>query len=249
MIRFRHLILVSLVAGLSMPVHVAGQANEGTALLLSKARSLEARGRMDLAIQNWKQVLLVDPDQTEALAGLARSAKQEGDLPRMGTLLDRLRKVNPQDPNIVAIERMHVLVPAELKKLDAAGRLATAHKFDEAMTIYRQVFGDAPPPGKLAEVFYETEAESAGGRQKAIVDLRGLATGDPANEVYRLWLARVLTYGPETRLEAFRLLETIHDPGTVEQARAIWRQALVWEKSNPAAQASLNAYLQRYPDQ
>ena len=67
-------------------------------LLLSKARSLEARGRMDLAVQNWKQVLLVDPDQTEALAGLARSAKQEGDLQRMGMLLDRLRKVNPTGP-------------------------------------------------------------------------------------------------------------------------------------------------------
>ena len=249
MIRFRQWILVSLIAALWIPAPVAGQANEGAALLLSKARSLEARGRMDLAVQNWNQVLLVDPDQPEALAGLARSAKQEGDLQRMRTLLDRLRKVNPNDPNIVAVERMRVLGPADLKKLDEAGRLATAQEFDAAMAIYRRVLGDTPPPGKWAETFYEVEAASTGGRQRAIADLRALVARDPANEVYRLWLARVLTYDPETRPEAFRLFEAIHDPGTVEQARAIWRQALVWEKSNPAAQPSLNAYLQRYPDQ
>jgi tetratricopeptide (TPR) repeat protein len=249
MIRFRQFIVASLAAGLALSVNAAGQTTEGTALLLSKARSLEARGRMDLAVQNWNQVLLLEPDQTDALAGLARSAKQEGDLQGMRMLLDRLRKVNPKDPNIVAIEKMHVPSPTEIKKLLDAGRLATGQKFDEAMAIYRQVFGDAPPPGKWAESFYDTEASSTGGREKAIADLRALAARDPANEVYRLWLARVLTYSPQTRMEGFHLLEAIHDPGTMEQARAIWRQALVWEKDNPSAQASLQAYLQRYSDQ
>jgi tetratricopeptide (TPR) repeat protein len=233
MIRFRQFIVASLAAGLALSVNAAGQTTEGTALLLSKARSLEARGRMDLAVQNWNQVLLLEPDQADALAGLARSAKQEGDLQGMRMLLDRLRKVNPKDPNIVAIEKMHVPSPTEIKKLLDAGRLATGQKFDEAMAIYRQVFGDAPPPGKWAESFYNTEASSTGGREKAIADLRALAARDPANEVYRLWLARVLTYSPQTRMEGFHLLEAIHDPGTMEQARAIWRQALVWEKDNP----------------
>ena len=95
MIRFRQFIVSSLAAGLALSVNAAGQTTEGTALLLSKARSLEARGRMDLAVQNWNQVLLLEPDQADALAGLARSAKQEGDLQGMRMLLDRLRKVNP----------------------------------------------------------------------------------------------------------------------------------------------------------
>src|SRR5439155_1482983 len=72
---------------------------------------------------------------------------------------------------------------------------------------------------------------------------------DRNNEVYRLWLARVLVYDPKTRMEGFQLLESLHDPGAVEQARTEWRQALVWEKENPAVLASLDAYLQRYPDQ
>ncbi|HET9363270.1 MAG TPA: hypothetical protein VFO58_26160, partial [Vicinamibacterales bacterium] len=57
---------------------LAAQTRDGVDVLLGKARSLEARGRMDLAAQNWSQVLLVDPDQREALAGLARHAKQSG---------------------------------------------------------------------------------------------------------------------------------------------------------------------------
>src|SRR6266498_2348461 len=80
------------------------QAQGGVDILLSKARSLEARGRMDLAAQNWNQVLLVNPNQAEALAGLARNAKQNGDAAGVRTYLDRLRKVNPRDPAIAAVE-------------------------------------------------------------------------------------------------------------------------------------------------
>lgn len=249
MTRIHCLISCSLIAVLSVSVAQAGQTTEGIALLLSKARSLEARGRTDLAVQNWNQVLLIDSDQPEALAGLARSAKQAGDAATTRTLLDRLRKMNPADPNIAAIESMHVLTPQDISKLNEAGELAAAHKFDEATAVYRQVFGDAPPPGKWAEAFYETEAASTGGQEKASAELRALVTKDPANEVYRLWFARVLTYNPLTRPEGFRLLESITEPGTVEQAREVWRQAVLWEKDNPASEPALLAYLRRYPDQ
>jgi predicted TPR repeat methyltransferase len=51
------------------------QANQSlTAQLLSNAHTLEASGRMDMAKQKWQQVLLVDPNNAEALAGLARAA-------------------------------------------------------------------------------------------------------------------------------------------------------------------------------
>jgi len=167
------------------------QAQGGVDILLSKARSLEARGRMDLAAQNWKQILLVSPNQTEAIAGLARYAKQNGDTEEERSYLERLRKINPKDPEIAAIEKMHVLTPQERGRLDEAGRLAMQHKPDEAMRIYNQIFGNEPPSGKWAEPYYETEAASTGGRQKAIAQLRRLCARDRSNEVYRLWLARV----------------------------------------------------------
>src|SRR6266496_2131952 len=104
---------MALVLAISAVVSVAGQSKEGVEILLSKARSLEARGRMDLAAQNWNQVLLVNPNDTEALAGLARFSKQNGDADGLRGYLDRLRKIDPNHPAIAAIQNMHVMTPQE----------------------------------------------------------------------------------------------------------------------------------------
>ena len=51
---------------------LANSAEATRANLEAKARALEARGRPDMAAQLWQQVLLSDPKNAEALAGLAR---------------------------------------------------------------------------------------------------------------------------------------------------------------------------------
>ena len=71
-----------------------------TRSLLDKARAFEQRGRVDMAVQTWQQVLLADPNNTEALAGLASAAKDSGDTALSNGYLDRLRTINPDDPNI-----------------------------------------------------------------------------------------------------------------------------------------------------
>jgi cellulose synthase operon protein C len=241
-ILFALFLVATLVAQTTRP------AENGVSILLAKARSLEARGRTDLAAENWRQVLLVNPSQSEALAGLARVAKENGNTEEEHTYLDRLRKINPKDPEIAAAENIEVITPDERKRLEEAGRLAMQHKPDEAMKIYHEILGDEPPPGKWAESFYEAEATTASGRSKAIAQLRQICARNPNNEISRLWLAVVLTYDPKARMEGFRLLESVQDPGAAEQARGPWRQALLWERENPAALASMEAYLSRYPD-
>ncbi len=245
-IRFQLLLLVALATAAPAPSQTQG----GVDILLAKARSLELRGRTDLAAENWHKVLLVDPNQTEALAGLARAARENGQAGEERSYLDRLRKINPRDPQIATVENLHVFTPEERSRLDEAGRLAMQHKPDDAMKIYREVLGDQqPPPGKWTEPFYETEAASSGGRAKAIAQLRQLCAQNPNVEAYRLWLASLLTYDPKTRMEGLQIFESIKDPGTAEQARAPWRQALLWEKENPDVLAPMEAYLQRYSDQ
>jgi tetratricopeptide (TPR) repeat protein len=244
-IRFHLLLMLALLVTASAPSQTAG----GVEILLAKARSLELRGRTDLAVGNWRKVLLVDPNQTEALAGLARSAKQNGQAEEERAYLDRLRKINPRDPQIAAVEQLRVFTAEERNRLDEAGRLAMQHKPDEAVKIYRQVLRDQePPPGKWAQPFYETEAASTGGRERAISQLRQLSAANPNQEAYRLWLASVLTYDPTTRSEGLRLFESIKDPGAVEQARVQWRQTLLWDRENPDALPAIETYLQRYPD-
>src|SRR5215469_11697600 len=115
--RFDLLLMLALGVAASAPSQTAG----GIDILLAKARSLELRGRIDLAVQNWRKVLLVDANQTEALAGLARSAKQNGQIDEETSYLDRLRKINPRDPQLDAIEKLHVFTPEERNRLDEAG--------------------------------------------------------------------------------------------------------------------------------
>lgn len=244
-IRFHLLLVLALLLAGPALSQIAG----GVDVLLAKARSLELRGRIDLAVQNWRKVLLVDPNQTEALAGLARIAKQNGHADEERSYLDRLRRINPRDPQIEAVERVRVFTPEERNRLDEAGRLAMEHKPDEAMKVYREVLGgQQPPPGKWAEPFYETEAASTGGKETAVSQLRQLCATNPNQEEYRVWLATVLTYDPRTRMDGLRMFESIKDPGTVEQARVQWRQALLWEKENPDTLAPIEAYLRHYSD-
>lgn len=244
-LRFYLLLMLVFSGGIS----ALPQSQGGVDILLANARSLEARGRIDLAAQNWRKVLLVNPNQTEAMAGLARNAKENGQMDEERSWLDRLRKINPRDPQIAAVEKLRVFTPEERNRLDEAGRFAMQHKPDQAMQVYRQVLGDQQPPlGKWAQHFYETEAVSSGGKEKAIAQLRQLSAQNPKQEAYRLWLATILSWDANTRMEGFRLFESIKDPAMSEQARAPWRQALMWDKQNPEALAPLEAYLQRYPD-
>ena len=78
----------------------AEAADATTQSLLEKAHDLEAHGHLDVAAQTWQQVLLTDPKNTEALEGLAHSAKLSGNPALANIYLERLRSINPNDSNV-----------------------------------------------------------------------------------------------------------------------------------------------------
>src|SRR5664279_554490 len=224
-------------------------ASSATDLLLAKARSLEGRGLMDLAAQSWQQVLMSDPNQPEALAGLARWAKQNGHAEEANQYLARLRRASPQDPAIANVEAMKVTGPKQRARLDEAGRLAQAHQYEASLAIYREVLGDAPPPGSWAIAYYETEAATPDGYDHAVAGIKKMSERFPTDQQYRLSLGRLLTYRPETRAEGIRVLSSIPaNSAAGDAARKAWRQALVWNGTVVSNQAFLREYLARYPD-
>src|SRR5689334_19820921 len=204
-------------------------ASQATDLLLNKARALEGRGLMDLAARSWEQVLLAEPNNIEALAGLARYAKTKGKKADADRYLERLRSVDPQNAAIGSITALHPL-DQQIGSLDDAQRLAEKKDFDGAFRIYRQVFGSEPPPGNWAVSYYETQAATPGGWNDATAALRRLTAKYPGAPDYTLALGKLLTYRPKTRAEGMQLLEGIKsDAVTVNKARAAWRQALLWD--------------------
>jgi len=224
----------------------AAQAQQSaTAQLLGKAHALEQRGRIDMAKQTWQQVLLVDPNNSEALAGMARAAKLEGKNQDAARYLDKLRSLNPNDPNIARVENMESERNTSTQ-LNEAGKLAQAGQYARAMTILRQVYGDTPPPGDTALSYYQTEAATMDGRPHAIAGLRALVQKFTQDSRYQIALGKILTYDPRTRAEGRKLLQRF--PEDVEASEAL-RQSLVWDAQNPATAADIRSYLAKHNDQ
>jgi len=95
-----------LVAASFVPCTQALRAEPGdatTQALLDKAHDLEVHGHRDVAAQTWQQVLLTDPKNADALAGLARSAKLSGNPALANIYLERLRSINPSITNTARV--------------------------------------------------------------------------------------------------------------------------------------------------
>jgi tetratricopeptide (TPR) repeat protein len=212
--------------------------------LAANARALESRGRPDMALQVWQQILLSDPKNPEALAGLARDYKLSGSAKESDEVLEKLRAVNPNDPNIAKIQGLSS-TRVQSDDLRRAGDLARQGHNEDAMKIYRQIYGDHPPEGDIALAYYQTLYGTTSGKEQAISGMRALAQKNPADSRYSIELGRMLTYDPKSRPEGIKLLqEHPLDPN----ARNALRQALIWDSANPASAAELRKYLQTHPE-
>jgi tetratricopeptide (TPR) repeat protein len=236
-------LLLMLQMGLAQKKSAAGTPNDPRKVLVEKARALELRGRPDMAIQLWQQVLLSDPGNTEALAGLAKDYKLTGSSAQADEVLQRLRRINPNDPNIAKIEGLSS-TKAQSDRLRQAGDLAKQGKAEEAMRIYREQYGDHPPDGDIALAYYQTLYGTASGKDAAIAGMRALAQRNPGDARVAIELGVMLTYAAKTRSEGIRILQAhAKDAG----AQSALRQALVWEAANPASAAELRQYLKDHP--
>jgi len=211
-------------------------------LMVEKGHALESRGRPDLAIQVWQQVLLSDPKNVEALAGLARDLKLIGS-DKAGPALDRLRQASPSDPNIAKIEALASTGSASAE-LRHAGELARQGKVEDAMRIYKQLYGDHPPDGDIALAYYQTLYGTANGKSDSIAAMRALADRNPGDPRFAVELGTMLTYEPKTRADGIRIL---HEHARDSNAQTALRQALIWDSANPASAAELRGYLKEHP--
>lgn len=219
-------------------------ASATRSVLADKARALETRGRADMAMQIWQQILLSDPNNAEALAGLARAQKLTGANDKAAATLDRLRRVNPHDANIDKIQAL-ASTHAQSAQLSQAGELARAGRPDEAMRVYRQIYGNRPPDGEIALGYYQTLYATASGRAEAVAGMRGLAARNPGVERYAVELGTMLTYDAKTRAEGERILSA--HPKAANAAAAL-RQALVWDAQNPRSAAAMRPYVKEHPE-
>ncbi|MFC5864752.1 cellulose synthase subunit BcsC-related outer membrane protein [Acidicapsa dinghuensis] len=224
-------------------VPLAAQQSDAEKILIQKAQALEQRGRPDIAVQVWQQILLSDPNNAMALEGVARDYRLSGNSAASDEALDKLRKINPSDPNISRIQGL-----TSDKRRDArlaqAGALAKAGNPEAAMRIYREYYGDHPPDGDIALAYYETLYATPNGKEEALRAMRAAAARNPGDPRFIVTLGRMLTYDTKTRAEGIKILREHQDNSDAQMAL---RQALVWDSANPASAAELKEYLRTHP--
>lgn len=235
-------VVAGLTVCLSSPVFAQSDAQKA---LLEKARTLQSRGRDDIAAQVYRQILMADPNNIEAITGLARYYKLSGKDAEATKYLEQLRLLNPGDPNIARIQALSSTGTRD-SRLGEAGRLAQAGKYEEAMAIYRSQYGQNPPDGDMALAYYETEFATKSGKAHALEGLRGLVKHYPNEPQYAIALGRVLTYNGTTRAEGIRILKQYPKDGA---AQAALRQALLWDVQNPASFSMIREYLKQHVDE
>ena len=157
----------------------SSSAEKTRQVLAANAQALESRGRPDMAIQIWQQILLSDPNNPEALAGLDGDYKLNGSNDKSDRALEKLREVNPNDPNSARIQGM-TSNKSQSEDLLRAGDLARQGRNADAMKIYRQIYGDHPPEGEIALAYYQTLYGTPSGKQEAVAAMRGLAQRYPS---------------------------------------------------------------------
>lgn len=222
---------------------IAQKESDAEKVLIQKAQALEQRGRPDIAVQVWQQILLSDPNNAMALEGVARDYRLSGNSAASDEALDKLRKINPSDPNISRIQGL-----TSDKRRDArlaqAGALAKAGNPEAAMRIYREYYGDHPPDGDIALAYYETLYATPNGKEEALRAMRAAAARNPGDPRFVVTLGRMLTYDTKTRAEGIKILREHQDNSDAQMAL---RQALIWDSANPASAAELKEYLRTHP--
>ncbi len=232
--------LLLLNASAAIPPAMAQQSP--TDVLIQRARTLDGQGRHDLAAAAWRQVLLLNPTEPDALSGLAAFYQSNGDTVTADHYLALLRSAKPG----AKIPTAHVQVGPN-SEFEAAARLAAQHRYQEALALYRKAFHGTVPSGMWAVSYYETEAAVPADLPQAVAGMRELQKQYPANPGYQLALGRILTYDEKTRLEGVQLLANVRGTAEqTEQARVAWRQAILF--GGPAA-STVQEYLARYPDE
>src|SRR5579883_324191 len=233
----RHILRTfTFTAALALPMGMSVQLLAQSAAekaLLEKAQKLEATGHPEMAAQTWEQVLLADPNNREALLGIAKTDMQLGKTAEAKRYLDRLRANGESQEEVTKILETP-RIQSRSGRLDEAGRFAQEGTYTEAMRVYREVFGDKPPAGDYALAYYDTEAAIPSERAHAVEGLRSLAKRFPADSRYAVTLGRVLTYDPKTRAEGIAILRQYPQ---VPDAQAALHQAETWSASTGNAAA------------
>jgi cellulose synthase operon protein C len=213
--------------------------------LTDQAIFWQAKGRIDLAADAWKKLLLLDPNHVEALSSLAQFELDNNRINSSRTYTERLKQIQGGSVAAKRIESATSTKRVDPKQLEAARTASKNGDFDEAVRIYRKLLNSKTPSGSLALEYYQNLGGiDEEGWEEARQGLARLNADDSNNWQIALAYAQHLTYRENTRREGIRMLSQLsRQPGLEKQATESWRQSLTWLAATKSDAPLLQAYL------
>ncbi|ACC72411.1 cellulose synthase subunit BcsC-related outer membrane protein [Paraburkholderia phymatum] len=242
-------IALTLGAGAAASAFAQGQPNDPMNVLIDQGKYWQAHQRGDLAEQAWLKVLRIDPKQPDALYGMGIVMSDRKDGAGAQQYLARLRQAAPNYPNMDELARRLGQSSPTDQAVNDARRLAQSGQQASAAQAYRQALGTKPANPQLALEYYQALGSSPQGWEEARRGLEQLAREHRDDPRFALAYARHLTYREANRREGIEQLAQLSKDSIVgAQAKAAWRQALLWLGVRASDAPLFQAYLSVAPD-
>ena len=246
---FRETLKPLCLVGLSvLAAPLLAQSPSATQQLVNQGNYWQDQGREDLAAEAWRKLLAVDPNQPDALLGLALIDLNQGRRAEAQRRLTQLQSSHPDSPQATRLRMALGGGGGSNNALQTARRAAAAGRYAEAVRAYDQAFGKGGPPDDLALEYYQVLAGTPDGWERARDGLRRVA-GNSNSPAASLALGQVLTYREPTRREGITRLRGLASRDDVGgPARSAWRQALLWLNATRADAALYDEFLKIQPN-
>jgi Flp pilus assembly protein TadD len=244
-------VLLAFGAASAAPAAAQAQssANDPLKVLIDQGKYWQAHRRGDLAEQAWQKVLRIDPKQPDALYGMGIVLADRKDGSGAQQYLARLRDAAPNYPSIDELARRLGEASPTDQAVNDARRLAQSGQAASAAQAYRQALGTKPANPQLAMEYYQTLGGTPQGWEEARRGLEQLAREHPEDPRFALAYAPQRTYREAHRRDGIaRLAQLANDPTVGAQAKASWRQALLWLGVRASDAPLFQAYLNVMPD-
>ncbi|MDK2634503.1 cellulose synthase subunit BcsC-related outer membrane protein [Pantoea stewartii subsp. indologenes] len=240
----RALVLGGTIA-LSLPLQAAESSNPALQALFDQATYWHQKAHDDLAKASLQKVLMVEPDNTQALYLLALYSQQSGDNAGAMQYRARLSQVSPNDPHLAELDNARQLQSIPQAQLSLARQQARSGNIAAALQTWRNTFSGNEPPPSVAAEYYLTMAGDRALLPQAIEALRQFSAQHPQDMGARLALGKALTYQDSTRREGIELLSTLAS-GNQDADRSL-RQALLWLGPQASDAPLYQTWQQRHP--
>lgn len=249
----RHLPVLCLFSGLALGGLQGAQAadaaqsanNPALKALFDQANYWHEKSHDNLAMESLKKVLMVDPNNTQALYLMALWSQQAGDMKGAAQWRERLTAVSPQDANLQALDNAKQMQQVPRGQLELARQQARSGNIPAALSTWQSLFTGNQPPPSLAPEYYLTMAGDKSLYPQAVSELRQLRVQYPQDNNVKIALGKVLTYQESTRREGMDILQDLAS-GSQDADKSL-RQALLWLGPQAGDEAYYQTYLQRHP--